>query len=181
VPRPRSASDLPDLDVLLLGLEPGRSLDAEIAAYEERASPIEEPAEAQAEMQTTPTAEPEPVAAAPAAHEPEPEPVAAAPAAPEPEPEPVAAAPAAPVVQLPTQPSDLAAAAVAPAAERPAAGRSPLELLPPVLGERRVEVGAPAQHVLTPVGARTCPSCGLSLSVSARFCRRCGTAQQQAG
>jgi predicted amidophosphoribosyltransferase len=26
--------------------------------------------------------------------------------------------------------------------------------------------------------ARACPSCGLSLSASARFCRRCGTPQQ---
>jgi hypothetical protein len=31
-----------------------------------------------------------------------------------------------------------------------------------------------------PLAARACPSCGLSLSASARFCRRCGTAQQAA-
>ena len=29
-----------------------------------------------------------------------------------------------------------------------------------------------------PIAARACPSCGLSLSASARFCRRCGTQQQ---
>ena len=31
-----------------------------------------------------------------------------------------------------------------------------------------------------PGAARACPSCGLSLSASARFCRRCGTQQQVA-
>jgi predicted amidophosphoribosyltransferase len=31
-----------------------------------------------------------------------------------------------------------------------------------------------------PVAAHACPSCGLSLSASARFCRRCGTPQQVA-
>ena len=31
---------------------------------------------------------------------------------------------------------------------------------------------------ITPIsGIATCPSCGLSLSASARFCRRCGTQQ----
>jgi predicted amidophosphoribosyltransferase len=33
---------------------------------------------------------------------------------------------------------------------------------------------------ITPIsGISTCPSCGLSLSASARFCRRCGTQQHQ--
>ena len=35
-----------------------------------------------------------------------------------------------------------------------------------------------AESAALPAPARACPSCGLSLSASARFCRRCGTPQQ---
>ena len=39
--------------------------------------------------------------------------------------------------------------------------------------------GLPAADArVLPMAARACPSCGLSLSASARFCRRCGTPQQ---
>ena len=37
-----------------------------------------------------------------------------------------------------------------------------------------------ASQPVVPLAARACPSCGLSLSASARFCRRCGTQQQAA-
>jgi hypothetical protein len=41
--------------------------------------------------------------------------------------------------------------------------------------------GLPAVTTPTqPLAAHACPSCGLSLSASARFCRRCGTPQQAA-
>ena len=51
----------------------------------------------------------------------------------------------------------------------------------PVVEVRRIganlpSVTAPPQQLV----ARPCPSCGLSLSASARFCRRCGTPQQVA-
>jgi hypothetical protein len=37
-----------------------------------------------------------------------------------------------------------------------------------------------AEQAPAPLAARACPSCGLSISASARFCRRCGTPQQAA-
>ena len=128
----------PALDSALEGLEPGRSLDAEIAAYEEQH-----------------------VAGEPEAVEVAPEP----------------AEPFRPV--LAPAPPPIAEEQVAAMAPSPGE-RSPLEVLPPILGPRTV-VGADQPAAAPSPGARTCPSCGLSLSVSARFCRRCGTAQQQAG
>ena len=137
---PPAPAPLADLQGTLLGLEPGRSLDAEIAAYEEQRGAGPE------------TPEPEAVEVAP---EPEPfRPVSI------PAPWPIA--------------EDQVAAMAAPG-ERPA-----LESLPPIVGPTTVVgAGHPAGAPIS--GARACPSCGLSLSVSARFCRRCGTAQQQAG
>jgi hypothetical protein len=42
------------------------------------------------------------------------------------------------------------------------------------------EAPEPVPASITPIsGIATCPSCGLSLSASARFCRRCGTQQQR--
>jgi len=45
--------------------------------------------------------------------------------------------------------------------------------------KRRTGAGLPAILApAQPLAARSCPGCGLSLSASARFCRRCGTPQQ---
>jgi hypothetical protein len=45
--------------------------------------------------------------------------------------------------------------------------------------KRRTGAGLPAIVMpAQPLAARSCPGCGLSLSASARFCRRCGTPQQ---
>jgi hypothetical protein len=47
------------------------------------------------------------------------------------------------------------------------------------LPKRRIGANLPAAHASgQPLAARSCPGCGLSLSASARFCRRCGTPQQ---
>ena len=47
------------------------------------------------------------------------------------------------------------------------------------LQKRRFGAGLPAIIApAQPLAARSCPGCGLSLSASARFCRRCGTPQQ---
>jgi hypothetical protein len=44
---------------------------------------------------------------------------------------------------------------------------------------RRIGANLPAiSQPAQPLAAHACPSCGLSLSASARFCRRCGTPQQ---
>lgn len=45
--------------------------------------------------------------------------------------------------------------------------------------QRRTGAGLPSVTPPPPIlAAHACPSCGLSLSASARFCRRCGTPQQ---
>jgi zinc ribbon protein len=51
---------------------------------------------------------------------------------------------------------------------------------PPIGGVlRRTGANLPSVTAPPPIlAARACPSCGLSLSASARFCRRCGTPQQ---
>ncbi len=52
---------------------------------------------------------------------------------------------------------------------------------PPHAGLRRTGANLPSVDVASaPVPAHSCPSCGLSLSANARFCRRCGTPQQVA-
>jgi predicted amidophosphoribosyltransferase len=44
---------------------------------------------------------------------------------------------------------------------------------------RRTGANLPSVSAPSPIlAARACPSCGLSLSANARFCRRCGTPQQ---
>ena len=50
---------------------------------------------------------------------------------------------------------------------------------PPRAALRRMGANLPSVTAPPPIlAARACPSCGLSLSANARFCRRCGTAQQ---
>jgi hypothetical protein len=62
----------------------------------------------------------------------------------------------------------VAAAAIEPAWPDAELGRTPGAHLPA------------AEQAPAPLAARACPSCGLSLSASARFCRRCGTPQEAA-
>jgi hypothetical protein len=70
---------------------------------------------------------------------------------------------------------------VARAADSPAPGVTPNA----ATGDADAPAG-PGAHLpaisqpVVPLAARACPSCGLSLSASARFCRRCGTPQQAA-
>jgi hypothetical protein len=149
-------------------------------------------------------AKPEPVAAeAPPAPKPEAElPVAPSTATPPPSIEPIPTAIGKPlpasVVDGPLSwpQSDIAAAAFeqqwpdipvprqpAPAtAPRPAAPAAAQQVAPepPRPGPlRRTGANLPSVTAPPPIlAARACPSCGLSLSASARFCRRCGTPQQ---
>jgi hypothetical protein len=39
------------------------------------------------------------------------------------------------------------------------------------------EVAAASSQAVVPGGIQSCVSCGLALSATARFCRRCGSAQ----
>ena len=71
----------------------------------------------------------------------------------------------------------------------------PAELAARLAGQQQQEVGAPAQAIRASmwdasarevagassaqVGVQSCGGCGLSLSATARFCRRCGTRQAQ--
>jgi hypothetical protein len=137
-------------------------------------------------------AEPEPIIA-----EPEPEPIAAQGVATEPpaQPEwptaelPVAAAsamqpPSAGIEPIPTaigQPRPASVVDGALAWPEPVSAAAPFEPSWPDLAvpQRRTGAGLPAITApAQPLAARSCPGCGLSLSASARFCRRCGTPQQ---
>jgi hypothetical protein len=91
----------------------------------------------------------------------------------EPSPSPIAPPPAAPLswpVRDTLRPA--ASAAHEPVADAP---------------KPRVVAYAPELPAVSPVvlpaaqSTGSCPACGLALSATARFCRRCGTAQQQAG
>jgi hypothetical protein len=185
---------------VLLAVEPEpdvpESVPEPVAAVPEPVAPEPEPVAAvPVEPIATPVvAEPEPAVTAPA-----PEPVAVAPV------KPVVSAPAADVVAQPTwtilapdpSPTNGAPVMVPPVAdpqwpttpEWPDARPSSQGL--PFLGRPAVPTGgvealwaASDREVTTapdrdrPVaGVQSCVSCGLSLSATARFCRRCGTAQ----
>ena len=190
-----AASAARETTAMLGRFRPGQNLDAEIEAYE-----------ASLESEDAAAAEPEPIVVAEPASEPvvTPEPPAAAPAAPQrdiveqpswPRPDEPAAAPGAepqwptgprwptaiPARAVPTVPSP----APPPAALNPAAA-DPLAFLALRAGEAMW--AASAQDVVAPVVAgavpaatvHSCVSCGLSLSATARFCRRCGTRQSEA-
>ena len=147
-------------------------------------------------LAAAPEPDAEPVAVEAAAPEPDAEPVAAEAAASEPKPEPVD------VVEQPTwrmvAPDGTATGDVEPASPLwstpPSVTRRPAEPMPTTAWASRVatarpvespvwaassrDVLAPAQPgVAAAVGIHSCVSCGLSLSASARFCRRCGTRQ----
>jgi hypothetical protein len=145
--------------------------------------------------------EPEPVAAAP---EPEPEPVAAVPE-PEPAPAPVredrieqptwrifAPDPTATPGPMPAPPGAPGPAQIQASAEPQWPARPDIEESPSMalLANRAVRSSsddlwaASAREVMAPVGEtaptagiQPCSNCGLSLSSTARFCRRCGTRQ----
>ena len=141
----------------VLTFEPGLNLDEQIAAYEREhvAAAAPEPEPTPAELEPIPTAIGQPLPAS---------------------------AVGGPLSWPDTQ---VAAAAFEPswpdsavahvAAPQPAAqqGDAARQAAAPGRG-----AGLPAaEQPEMPHAARACPSCGLSLSASARFCRRCGTPQ----
>jgi hypothetical protein len=198
-PQPTDAAPEPvaraEAEPVAAGAEP-EPVAAEPEPEPVAAEPAPEPVAAEAK--------PEPVAAeAPPAPKPEAElPVAASTATPPPSIEPIPTAIGKPlpasVVDGPLSwpQSDIAAAAFeqqwpdipvprqpAPAtAPRPAAPAAAQQVAPepPRPGPlRRTGANLPSVTAPPPIlAARACPSCGLSLSASARFCRRCGTPQQ---
>ena len=112
--------------------------------------------------------------------------------APEAEPPAPAVIPPAPAPAAPVQPPAATAQPQWPAApqwpeQRPATGLpflgrpvQPTGGLDSLWAEsnREVASAAPAPgRPVAPAGVQPCVSCGLSLSATARFCRRCGTAQ----
>jgi hypothetical protein len=167
------------------------------------AAPEPEPVEAEPEPVAAET-EPEPVAAEiepePVAAEAEPEPVgteelaeelpvaaASAPSGPAPKIEPIPTAVGQPlpasVVDGPLawpEPGAAAAAFEPHWPDIPTPRRAAPQAPPPqVVAVRRTGANLPSVTAPTQqLAARACPSCGLSLSASARFCRRCGTPQQ---
>jgi hypothetical protein len=197
------AAEIADLEPVAESPEPVAA-EAEPVAAEaepveievETAPPIAEPEPVAAE------AEPE-AHEAPPAPEPEPElPVAASTATP---PSPIEPIPTAIGKPLPASvvdgplawpEPDIAAAAFeqqwpdipvprhpAPATPAPPAAAAPMQQAPqeaaPRAALRRTGANLPSVTAPPPIlAARACPSCGLSLSANARFCRRCGTPQQ---
>jgi nicotinate-nucleotide--dimethylbenzimidazole phosphoribosyltransferase len=184
--------------------QPGAAVEAAAAAALQPAKPAEpeaEPVAAAPEPEPVAAApEPEPVAAAP-----EPEPVAAAPdetarpqdiveqptwqiVAPEAE---APAQPMPPVVPpTPAAPGIPSASAEPQWPEQPQWPTAPPSETLPLLGRSAAAAGglealwaesarevaaAPAAQIRG--GVQPCVSCGLSLSATARFCRRCGTRQ----
>jgi hypothetical protein len=186
----RAAAAAAQTAALLQRFRPGQSLDEALAEYESEHQAIE--AEAEPSTAETPA---EPVAAAateeiePLAVEPavEPEPVDTPPAAEPPvAPTPIVPPPTAtpdPVQpaataepQWPTQPQWPQAQQSTnglPYFGRPAIPTGGLESL---WAESAREVTA-APAATARAGVQPCVSCGLSLSATARFCRRCGTRQ----
>jgi hypothetical protein len=179
------------------GFWPGQDLDAEVEAYErerEAVSAVEPEPEPEAVSAVEPEPEPEAVSAV----EPESEPEAVDFVA-QPVWQIVAPDPATQVdVPTPTDaPPSIPAAAASNATAEPQwptraawLGSAPSKGLP-FLGRPSAPQGgidalwaASAQEVVTPAaqskaagGIQPCVSCGLSLSATARFCRRCGTPQ----
>jgi hypothetical protein len=105
-------------------------------------------------------------------------------AAPEPEPEPVAAAPEPPTEPWEPIPTAIGQPLPASAVDAPvswpdaAVASAAFEPHWPDIPVPRRGAGLPSvEPPAAPLAARACPSCGLSLSASARFCRRCGTPQ----
>jgi hypothetical protein len=79
------------------------------------------------------------------------------------------------VPAAPEWPSHQVAAAGLPFLGRPAVPTGGVDALWAASSE---QVGAPSPADRGPVtGVQECVSCGLSLSATARFCRRCGSAQ----
>ena len=178
---------------------PGPVVDeptSEPVAAEPVAEPVAAEAGAPITMAPEPAVEPpapEPVAEAPAAEAPAPEPIAASAArddlveqptwrivAPDETDAPaVAASPAAPASEpqwpaSPEWPSQRSAGGL-PFLGRPADASGGIEALW-AESAREVATG-PGQAAKAQAGVQPCVSCGLSLSSTARFCRRCGTRQ----
>ena len=150
--------------------QPGVNLDDEIAAYERKNVDWPEP-----DLKPEPAGEPE-AKPAPVAKPAEPIPTAVgqplpasavegAPSWPEPGTAGAAFEPRWPDIPTPRVAPDVVAPSLPPQATASGNRR---------IGANLPSITAPPQQV----AARACPSCGLSLSASARFCRRCGTQQQ---
>lgn len=178
-PNPRS-----EPSQTVLAFEPGLNLDDQIAAYESKlagtlqppvtAPPVVEAPVAEEVVVAAPAVAPivveEVVAVAPVVAPIEVEEAVAeafsAPVAATATPEPIANEP------LSWPQADVAAAAFEPHWPDIPVPRQPAEHL---------GAGLPAEKTAPPpAAARACPSCGLSLSANARFCRRCGTPQEVA-
>ncbi len=184
---------------LLSRFRPGQSLDAELDAYErDRTADLIDPAAAATgDEATAPMGEP--VAAAPTTPSPEVAPpsgdVVAQPTWQRVAPDPTPQIPVPPPVAAPaSQPSSVGASATA-EPEWPVKPDWPTLASPsvgvPFLGRLAARQGGldalwteSAREVVTPPtpakavgGVQPCVSCGLSLSATARFCRRCGTPQ----
>jgi hypothetical protein len=198
-PDDRAAAAATQTNELMRRFRPGQNLDDEIAAYEREqaaaagAAAVDAPAPA--EVPATPS-EPTPAEPAVAAERvdvvEQPTWRIVAPEAPE-------VAPPPPAADAPTV-DPLAAQAVAPPAEpqwpsqpewpsqRPAGGLPFLSRPPAPTGGMEALWAESAREVASPTlpagavakpagGVQPCVSCGLSLSGTARFCRRCGTRQ----
>ncbi len=189
---------------LLSRFRPGQSLDAALDAYERDRSTALTADTAAASTEPQPVGEPAPAAPATPAPEPAtPSPEVAPPSgdivaqptwqrvAPDPTPQipvlPPVAAPAshpasagssaAAEPEWPAKPewsTPAAQSAGLPFLGRPAARQGGLDAL---WAESAREVVTPPSTVKAVGGVQPCVSCGLSLSATARFCRRCGTLQ----
>ena len=160
-PEPDAAASPSQPASPLTGLPPGVSLDEEIAAYELRVAALSAPVEPATPPVPEPI-EPTPAPAAPIVERPGPTPMRR----PTPVPEPLR-----PAASMPS----------------PRAGDlRPIDVPPPqpvrIVVSGAVEDLPAASAVTMPAAQSTgsCPSCGLTLSATARFCRRCGTAQHVA-
>jgi len=198
-----AASAARETTAMLGRFRPGQNLDAEIEAYEASLGSDEASAKAAPEAEAAPelvvAVERESVVVA----EPASEGPVAAPAAPQrdiveqpswPPPE-LPAAPPGAEPQWPTGPRWPTAIPARPVPAVPSSAPPPAAINPAVadplafLALRAGEAmwAASAQDVVAPVAAgavpaasvHSCVSCGLSLSATARFCRRCGTRQSE--
>jgi len=170
-----------------VAVEPEHAAEPEpepVAAAEPEPAPSGRPTEDQIEQPTWPVSAPQPAADVPRPDRREEQPALPAAARATPPAEPPAAPqwPAQP--QWPSQPQWPAAGTAAPDATilgRPVVPTGGIDALwaassGEVLGQP-LTGPEPARPQPAPVGVRPCVSCGLSLSSTARFCRRCGTPQ----
>jgi hypothetical protein len=179
---------------LLRRFRPGQNLDAELEAYERERSQTAEAVPVVPEPAAEPEPQPEPAAAASPADVVEqptwritaPDSGGATRLPPTSEPDgqiPLQASASQPATegaepQWPARPQwpGATSAGGLPFLGRPAAGQGGIEALWAASNEELV-TAAPTPGRAAASGIQPCVSCGLSLSATARFCRRCGTLQ----